>query len=262
MILLTLRSIALALHLQGGLLVALLLFGWLGVGARNWLTRFWSRNLLAILGVRLSVRGQALTMADRGVMLVANHVSWLDIFLLNAVRPVRFVAKSEVRAWPLLGRLATLSGTLYVERSRRKDISRVNTAIESALSQGDCLAFFPEGTTSDGRGIRPFLASLFQPVIDAGIPLQAVALRYIKPDGSPDLAPAYYDHIPLAQTLKQIMQQRHTHAEIIFLHRMESEGQSRKMLAIQCEQIISSALNLASPRTTPETPGDPQGAKP
>jgi 1-acyl-sn-glycerol-3-phosphate acyltransferase len=262
LILRALRSIGLALHLLGGLLVAVLLFGWVGSRIRNALTLFWSRNLLWILGVRMSIRGTKLKMGDHGVMVVANHVSWLDIFLLSAIRPVRFVSKSEVRSWPIFGWLASLSGTLYVERSRRKDVSRVNNAMASALSQGDCLAFFPEGGTTDGREIKAFRASLFQPAIDAGIPLQPVALRYVQPDGSPDLAPAYYGDITLAATLKQIMGQRHTQAEVIFLPRVADHGHNRKALAHQCEQLISSALNLAGSRTKPETPGDPQGAKP
>ena len=257
-----LRSAGLALHLLGGLLVAVLVFAWAGSSIRNALTQFWSRNLLWILGVRVTIRGSKLQMKDHGMMVVANHISWLDIFLLNAIRPVRFVSKSEVRSWPVFGWLASLAGTLYVERSRRKDTTRINNAMANALSQGDCLAFFPEGSTTDGREIKPFLASLFQPSIDAGIQLQPVALRYIKPDGSPDLAPAYCGDIPLAETLKKIMGQRRTLAEVIFLPRMDSRVHNRKALARQCEQVISSALNLADPRTKPEIPGDPQDAKP
>ncbi|MDP2828523.1 MAG: lysophospholipid acyltransferase family protein [Sulfuricellaceae bacterium] len=262
LILRALRSIALGLHLLGGIVIAALIFGWAGAGIRHALTLLWSRNLLRILGVRTSINGSIGRREERGLIIIANHVSWLDIFLLSAIHPIRFISKSEVRSWPLLGWLATLTGTLYIERARQRDTARVNKLITGALSRGECLAFFPEGSTTDGREIKPFLASLFQPAIDAEAQLQPIALRYFKADGSPDLAPAYYGDISLAETLKQIMGQRCTQAEVSFLSRMESKGHNRKTLARQAEHIISSALNLADPRTKPEKPGDPQGARP
>ena len=104
-------------------------------------------------------------------MLVTNHVSFLDIMFLGALRPMIFVSKSEVAQWPLVGDIASCAGTLYVERSRRADVSRVNKALARALDAGVLVTLFPEGTSSDGTNVLPFMPSLLQPAVDAKIPV-------------------------------------------------------------------------------------------
>ena len=116
------------------------------------------------------------------MLLVANHISWLDILVLHAARHCRFVSKSDVKHWPLIGILATGAGTLYIERASRSDAMRVVHRMAQALKDGDILAVFPEGTTGDGVGLLPFHANLIQAAISAHAPVQAVALRFV--DGS------------------------------------------------------------------------------
>lgn len=150
----------------------------------------WARQMLAVMGVELELSGQP--PAHGPVLLVANHISWLDILVMHAARHCRFVSKSEVRHWPLIGTLATGAGTLYIERASRRDAMRVVHHMAERLAEGDILAVFPEGTTSDGVHLLPFHANLLQAAVSAGAPVQPVALRFV--DASTrqtSLAPCY-----------------------------------------------------------------------
>lgn len=251
----------LGLHILRGLLTAALVLPWSTPRLRLVLAREWSRSLLALLGVQLSIRGEAPNESNRKVMLISNHVSWLDIYLLNAVRPARFVSKAEVRNWPVIGWLAEVTGTLFLEREKRRDTARINHSIIAALNQGDHVAFFPEGTTTDGTRLRPFLASLLQPAIDAGAELYPVALRYLHPDGSINTRAAYCDDMSMLDSLHNILAQREIQAELQFLPPISCTGKTRKELARQSENAISSALNQATPHRKPGTPGDLPAAR-
>lgn len=150
-------------------------------GLGRWAQRQWCRGLCRLLGARLVVRGERPVSGP--VLLVANHVSWLDIVCLAALWPVAFLSKSEVRRWPVIGRAASALGTVYIDRGRQSAAERAAAAMRERLRAGARVLFFPEGTTGDGRGVRPFRARLYQAAIDAGAPVQAVALRYHAGDG-------------------------------------------------------------------------------
>lgn len=157
----------------------------------------WAGRMLQALGVRLVVQGEP--PAQGPLLLVSNHVSWLDILALHAARHVRFVSKSAVRHWPGLGRMSSAAGTLYIERESRRDAMRVVHHMTEALRAGDLLAVFPEGTTGDGRVLLPFHANLLQAAISAGAPVLPVALRFVDAaSGQTSFAPRYVleDHLP------------------------------------------------------------------
>jgi 1-acyl-sn-glycerol-3-phosphate acyltransferase len=149
----------------------------------------WAARMLQVLGVALEVQGTP--PAHGPMLLVSNHISWLDILVLHASRHCRFVAKSEVHHWPLIGPLATGAGTLYVERASRRDAMRVVHRMAESLQAGDILAIFPEGTTSDGSALLPFHANLIQAAVAAQVPVQPVALRFVEPGGGLSRAAAY-----------------------------------------------------------------------
>jgi 1-acyl-sn-glycerol-3-phosphate acyltransferase len=150
----------------------------------------WSQGMLAELGVGLEVRG--LTPTRGPMMLVVNHISWLDILVLHASGHCRFVAKSDVAHWPLIGRLATGAGTMYIERESRRDAMRIVHHMTDALLEGNILAIFPEGTTSDGVTLLPFHANLIQAAVSAHAPVQPVALRFVETaTGLNSLTPCY-----------------------------------------------------------------------
>ncbi|MDP2879781.1 MAG: lysophospholipid acyltransferase family protein [Sulfuricella sp.] len=258
----TLRLAQLVLHLLVGVIKAALLLPLVGRARRTELIRRWSVRVLAILNVRLNVKGEVPDISTAGVMFVSNHISWLDIYLLDAVCPVRFVAKAEVRAWPVVGWLAVKIGTLFIERGRRHDTARAGREVVDALRQGDCVAVFPEGTTSNGTLLRPFHASLLQSAINSGARLWPVAIRYVHRDGTANLSPAYVDDMSFGTSLFRILNEPDLEAEITYLEPLPVQGRSRRELAALAEQAIANALNLAAPGRKPDKPAYPPAALP
>ncbi|HSO08205.1 MAG TPA: lysophospholipid acyltransferase family protein [Pelomicrobium sp.] len=224
--------------------------------------RRWSLQLLAIAGVRLTVRGDPPGVDPRSGIVVANHVSWLDIFVIAAVSPSRFVSKSEVRDWPLAGYLATRAGTVYLERARRRDAARVNQHMQELLRGGERLAVFPEGTTTDGTLVKPFHGSLLQPAVEAGAPVFPAALRYLDGDGERSQAAPYTGDDTFMTSLRRILAAPGIRAELTFLAPIATAGRTRNDVARDAEAAIASALRLPAPRSRPETPADPPAAAP
>lgn len=179
-----------ALHLLWACILVSWRLPFLTLTQRQACIKQWSQQLLSILGVSLHVRGN--TMAQGPALLVCNHISWLDIFVLYAVGHCRFVSKADVRRWPVIGRLTQGVGTLFIERNARRDAMRVVHQMAEQLTAGDVLAVFPEGTTSDGSTVLPFHANLLQAAIASHSAIQPIALEYInEQSGSPSLAPVY-----------------------------------------------------------------------
>ncbi len=233
-----------AVHLLYAAALVLLLFPWLSDKARIRVERRWNSGLMAILNIRIRIRGTVPDLSERNVMLVANHVSWLDIYLLNAVKPARFVSKVEVRSWPVVGWLAIKMGTLFIDRTKRHDTARVNDEVSDVLSNGGCIAVFPEGTTSNGSLLRPFHASLLQPAVHSNSQLWPAAIRYTHADGSLNLAPAYVDELSFGDSLASILSQAIIYAELEFLTPIPAQGKARRELARDAEYAIARALNL------------------
>jgi 1-acyl-sn-glycerol-3-phosphate acyltransferase len=179
------RLLRVVVHVLRGVAIVALRFRDLDAKARQAHIGRWSLGLLHALGVGLVSEGQFRAGAN---LVVANHISWLDIAAVHAVCPrARFVSKSDVRHWPLLGWLIGAVGTLFIERERKRDAVRVVHQMAESLARGDVVAVFPEGTTGDGRKLLPFHANLLQAAISANVPVQPVALRYTEPglDHSP-----------------------------------------------------------------------------
>jgi 1-acyl-sn-glycerol-3-phosphate acyltransferase len=150
----------------------------------------WALQFLALWGIHLKVLGQPVV--NGPALIVANHISWLDILVMHAARHCRFVSKSDIREWPLVGMLATGAGTLYIERTSRKDALRMVKDMAEAMKNGDVVAVFPEGTTSDGRELLPFHANLIQAAIAAEAPVQPVSLKFVDAaTDQPSFAPCY-----------------------------------------------------------------------
>lgn len=177
-------------HALAGFFTIVFLFPRLTPGQREARVQDWARGMLRVLGLDLEVHGEPV--AQGPALLVANHISWVDILALHASRYCRFVSKADVHRWPLIGRMATGAGTLYIERASRRDALRVVHHMAQGLQAGDVLAVFPEGTTSDGTGLLPFHANLLQAAISADVPVQPVALGFVDAaTRAPTLAPCY-----------------------------------------------------------------------
>jgi 1-acyl-sn-glycerol-3-phosphate acyltransferase len=223
--------------------------------------RRWSTQLLDILAVRISVVGTP-PVAGTSLMIVANHISWLDVFAINSAHPSRFIAKSEVRSWPLLGWLCEETGTLFIHRARRHHTAHINQQVVAAFAQGDSFAIFPEGTTTAGDTLLPFHASLLEPALAGNASVYPVAIHYTRPDGSPCPEADYTGDKSLLGSMWLMVSQREIHGQLQFLPPVVSANRHRREVARAAESAIASALNLAVTHTRAETAADPPAAAP
>ncbi len=250
----TLRIGLLTLHLAWGVTVTGLAFPWLDPVRRDRFIMVWSRRLLRVLGVQ--AKFAPAPSLPGGALLVCNHVSWLDIHLIYAAQRVHFVSKAEVRSWPVAGWLAQKSGTLFIERGRRADTARINTEMRDLMQDGAWVAVFPEGTTSDGRGLRRFMPSLLQPAVHLNCPVVPAALHYRTLAGEYSAAPAYIDDISMWQSLMQIVSEPGLVAELQFGEPIRPNGHRRE-LAAQAEAATARLLGVRPADTAPQIPADP-----
>jgi len=205
----------------------------------------WSLQLLHTLGVSRRAGGEPA--ANGPLLVVANHISWLDILVLNAVRPARFVSKSDVRHWPLLGTLITGAGTLYIERESRRDAMRVVHHMVEALREGHVLAVFPEGTTGDGRELLPFHANVLQAPIAAPAPVQPVALAYIDvATGVRSDAPTYIGDTTLVASLWRTLSSPPIAAVVQWGPPERSDGRDRRAWAQGLRHAIGQLSHAAA----------------
>jgi len=184
-------------------------------------------------------------------MLVLNHISWLDIFVVDASYPATFIAKSEIRGWPFVGWLCTGVGTLYIERGKRAEALRARQTIAKEIERGVLIGLFPEGATSFGRSLQRFHSALFQPALDAAAALQPVALRYLDVAGLHTDAAAYAGDASLMGSVWTIVSTRHMVAELSLLEPISARSQTRRSLAERIEAAIAAALGVPAPRRIP-----------
>lgn len=197
-------KLRLVLHLLHGVWIIAVRFPRLSEAAKLEVNRAWSIKMLRLAGMRLVVHHDERRI-DHGALVVGNHISWLDIYVVNAWRPTPFVSKAEVRHWPVVGWLAHRLGTIFIHREKRRDAHRTMHEIVERVSSGGLVCLFPEGTTSDGTSLLPFHANLFQAAVSAQCPVQPICLLYEGPDGRQSTTPAYIDEMSLGQSLDAVL---------------------------------------------------------
>lgn len=202
-----------------GLAIIICGYPLLPLKARNAIGVAWARALLRICGIRISRRG-ATPMAGAGLW-VANHVSWLDIYVLNNFRQTVFIAKSELRRWPVLGWLIAGAGTVFIDRSQRHAVRQAAKVMQTRFARGEVLGLFPEGTTSSGQELLPFHASLLEPAVKSGVPVQAVALVFTHHGRRSDLA-AYVGDETLLANLWRVLGATGLAIEAVFLEPIDT----------------------------------------
>jgi len=257
-----LRILRVGLHLFRGIFIASIVFRLTPKSWHNRIAQSWSKKMLAILGVEYRLHGDMPDLDTRGVILVSNHMSWLDIWLIYAIRPARFISKADVRGWPIIGFLAQQSGTLFIQRERRHHTAAIIQQAAELLAHGDCIGLFPEGTTTDGTRLLPFHSSLFQAAVIHQTPVVLFAIRYHLPDGSLDTAPAYHGNLTLVDSFRAVLARRHIQVDITCLGTLDSQGKTRREISIAAETAIAKHLNLPAPHKKPGTPADLPGVAP
>ena len=242
------RVLRLTGHVVQAVIIAATVFPFLSAAQRRARVRRFSRQLLGILAVRLKVSGAPPRAQDLPAMLVANHVSWLDIFAINAAHAMRFVAKSEIRRWPVIGWLCARVGTLFIERAQRRHTMNINGQIVAGLRDGDTFAVFPEGAITSGDIVLPFHASLLQPALLCNARLFPVAIRYTRADGNLCYEADYEGAKTLVDSLRLILTQPVIHVHLQFLPPLACDSRHRRELADDAAVQIAAALNLPAPQ--------------
>ena len=234
------RLARLSLHLLHGMAVMALRFPSLNEAGRQARIGWWSAGVLRAMGVALHVTGTA---RPGATLLLANHVSWLDIAALHAAVPhARFVSKADVLRWPLLGWLIRGAGTLFIERERKRDALRVVHAMAEALQAGQTVAVFPEGTTGEGPELLPFHANLLQAAIATATPIQPAVLRFSDPAHRFSPSVAYVGDTTLLQSLWRVATARGLKAHVTLLLPAGSAHADRRALAETLRGMMSEHL--------------------
>lgn len=254
------RRLALVgLHLATGIAISASVLHACNAQRRANIRQWWSGRLLRILGVTLRTQGEI----PRGASLVvANHISWLDVFALAAWRPLRFVCKSDVRHWPFIGWLVWRNEAIFVERGSRSAIARTNLSIVAALQAGDSVAVFPEGTSTTGESVLPFHPATFQNAIDLCAEVRPVALRYVDANGAHSSTASYCDDISFMTSLRSIANGSSLTVEVVALAPLQPNGLHRRDLAMRTHAAITSRLARGSAGTSTGRPSCLRAAPP
>lgn len=218
-----------------------------GRARQRWL-RACAGGALRAAGVRLVVTGRA---RSGGALVVANHLSWIDVLALYATWPVRLQAKREVRDWPVIGQLAARAGTLFVDRTGLRDLPRTVAATADALHHGAVVGVFPEGTTWCGAAAGTFRRAAFQAAIDAGAPVRPVAFVLRGDDGRPTAAGAFVGDQTLWDSLTRALREPRTTCDMTLLPELDPTGVDRRALAAAAAAAVASVTGV--PHTCPVT---------
>jgi 1-acyl-sn-glycerol-3-phosphate acyltransferase len=236
------RLARVVVHLCEGLATCALVFPFVSSSRRARLTRGWSRRLLRLCRVEVDHVGGVPALEH--ALVVANHVSWLDIFVINALDPCRFVAKAEIRSWPVMGWLAAGAGTVFIARGNRRELRHVFKGLVEVLQQGERVALFPEGTTGLQGAVLPFHANLFEAAIDAGVPVQPYALAYVDADGGLHPSIEYVGDTTFVDSLLRILQGPPVKARLACLAPLDSVGAHRRELALAAQEAVEAAVRV------------------
>ncbi|BCZ78706.1 1-acyl-sn-glycerol-3-phosphate acyltransferase [Paraburkholderia terrae] len=234
------RKIRLVVHLLHGMWVVWTRFPRASAQQRLELNRAWSLRMLQLCGMRLVVHNDGARL-DEGVLVVANHISWIDIYVINAWRPTPFVSKAEIRKWPVVGWLAEQLGTVFIQREKRSDAKRIMHELANRLNAGELMCVFPEGTTSDGLQLLPFHANMFQAAVSASRPVQPVCMMYEDAQGRQSTAPAYIGELSLGESLDALLRGGPLTAHV-YVGAPLAPGADRRLLAAEAEQAVGAAL--------------------
>jgi 1-acyl-sn-glycerol-3-phosphate acyltransferase len=214
---------------------------------RRCATRAWAAAMTRTLRIEVVTAGAPVTHA-KGVLLIANHVSWLDICAIASLTGSRFVAKSELEDWPVIGRIATAFGTFLHERGNLRDAARVKDRVAAALRQGQTITIFPEGTTGWSSALLPFYPAFAQAAVDADAIVQPVAIGYRDLDGRPSVAAPFLGDQTFIDSLNKIMKETAIKAELNFGAPFAAAGRTRREITAMSHTFIARALGLKEAR--------------
>lgn len=232
------RLLRVVLHILMGVWTVYTVMPRLSTAKRHARVQVWALVMLDYLAIKLVVKGSPPIVGP--MLLVSNHISWVDIVVLHATRHCRFVSKDEIAGWPVVSTLANAADTLYITRESRRDAMRVVHQMAECLRSGDVLAIFPEGTTGDGSALLPFHANLLQAAISADAPVQPVALQFVDAaSGAISFAPCYVGDDTLWQSLWRTLCADNVQAVVRFGTPERAQGRDRRTWAADLRETIA-----------------------
>jgi len=208
------------------------------VSLEEFMVAHWSRFLCRVFGVRVRVRGEV---GPGPVLVVANHISWLDIQAMHSAAEMSFVGKAEIAAWPLLGYVARAGGTIFIERGSHASSADASNALVERLQAGRRVAIFPEGGIRPGDHVGVFHARLFKAAVEADCPVQPVMVRYLR-GGRRDPDMTFLDNENLVTNMLRLLGRPLCDAEVRFLPPFEASGRPRRDLANQAQAAVHAAF--------------------
>ena len=234
------KSFFLVIHLVSAILKCAI-FPVLPGKLRKKLVQRWCIRLLRILKVKVVIHGDPTTLfGAQPYLLVANHISWLDIHVINSIRPVIFVAKADVSKWPIFGYLANMLGTIFLKREKLSDIKRVIQLMKDKFSNQEVVAIFPEGTSSDGKEVLPFKSNLFESAHQAHVDVLPITIQYKENNQYSDRA-AFIGDMELIDSIKNILNTDHLEVHINIAEKLPAHF-TRQELASQAHQLVASKV--------------------
>ena len=233
------RSIRLISTVMWGFFAVLMVFPWVSAQKKLSIKRYWSNAMLRSCGMRLVVRpaSDGARAPRSGELVAMNHIRFLDILALDSLRPVHFIAKSEIRSWPVVGTLCERTGTIFIERGRRHAVHSVLKTMSKELRDGEVVAFFPEGTTGEGESLLAFHANLFEAAVRASAPIRPVVLAY-RQYGQRSLIPAFIGDLSLVACALAVLQATELEVHMQVLDAIASEGLTRHELAARVREAM------------------------
>lgn len=244
-----LRFARVFLHVLTGVCTCAFIFPWISAPKRDTLVRRWSHQLLSLCKVRVKFIDQSGGQLADHALIIANHVSWLDIFVINSWQACHFVAKADIRSWPIAGWLSAQAGTIFLARGKQREVRRIYEGLVHQLEQNKRIAFFPEGTTGAQGGLLPFHANLFEAAIEAKVPILPFAVRYVDAQGQLHSAADFIGEMTFAESMKLILAAGEITAELIQLPSIPTEGAHRREIAQQARLVVAGGLGVVIEQT-------------
>jgi 1-acyl-sn-glycerol-3-phosphate acyltransferase len=227
-----------------GIAITAITWSFIKKGRKLKLTQWWCKGLLECLNIDVKTYGELPNNNTSNTLFMANHISWTDIHALNSIIPLRFIAKSEISNWPIFGYLVKSSGTIFINRSSKKDAVRIVETTTEKLLNGDNIGFFPEGKTTDGTMIAPFKSSIVQAALNANATIQPVAIKYPHLNGEINTLMSYAGETTLGESMVNILKQKEPIIELHFLLPIDTKDMNRQMLTKSVFNAISKQLGL------------------
>jgi 1-acyl-sn-glycerol-3-phosphate acyltransferase len=205
----------------------------------------WSRKVLKTFGISIKLVNAENLSIKSGFCIVSNHISWIDIQVIESIIHCRFISTSEVFSWPVIGKMADAAGSLFIDLDNpRTGTKKIVDQMVPLLRAGERICFFPEATSTDGIHILPFKSNLFQSSISSGTPVVPVAIRYLDASNKVSTAPGFFGDMTLIQCMKNIFDNGPLTAEVIVLPAAPVYANKKELSEYSFNQINNTLSKL------------------